>query len=160
MEEAMKEIAIQRLAGFLHALGAGSRLAIVRILLDEGTLCVGALSRRLGISQSAVSQHLRILREKGLVQPERRGYHIHYRLDGGELGNRLDELLSVLGEERGADASQTAAAMEGEDMCQGGCDCGKSGKHRDGDAECSPERIRECHGEGGDNPCEHGGKTR
>ena len=63
----------------LRALAAEKRLEIVRLLADR-TLCVGALSNRLGISAGAVSQHLRVLRDAGLVKPDRRGYFIHYSL--------------------------------------------------------------------------------
>ena len=62
-----------------RALSVEKRLEIVR-LLAERTLCVGALSNLLGISAGAVSQHLRILRDAGLVEPDRRGYFIHYSL--------------------------------------------------------------------------------
>jgi len=49
--------------------------------LRGGALCVGALAARLNVTQSAVSQHLRILRDAGFDAPERRGYFIHYRLN-------------------------------------------------------------------------------
>ena len=62
-----------------RALAAEKRLEIVQ-LLAERTLCVGALSNLLGISAGAVSQHLRILKDAGLVEPDRRGYFIHYSL--------------------------------------------------------------------------------
>jgi DNA-binding transcriptional ArsR family regulator len=62
-----------------RALSVEKRVEIVRFLAD-GTLCVGALSHRLGISAGAVSQHLRILRDAGIVEPDRRGLFIHYRL--------------------------------------------------------------------------------
>ena len=63
----------------LRALSVEKRLEIVQ-LLAERTLCVGALSNLLGISAGAVSQHLRILKDAGLVEPDRRGYFIHYSL--------------------------------------------------------------------------------
>ena len=62
-----------------RALSVEKRLEIVR-LLAERTLCVGALSNLLGISAGAVSQHLRILRDAGLVESDRHGYSIHYSL--------------------------------------------------------------------------------
>lgn len=62
-----------------RALAVEKRQEIVR-LLAERTFCVGALSNLLGISAGAVSQHLRILKDAGLVVPDRRGYFIHYRL--------------------------------------------------------------------------------
>ncbi len=42
---------------------------------------VNALAKRIGISQSALSQHLRVLKASGLVKDEREGYWIHYSLD-------------------------------------------------------------------------------
>jgi len=65
-----------------RALSVEKRIKIVQ-LLAERTLCVGALSNLLGISAGAVSQHLRILRDAGIVEPDRRGYFIHYRLAPG-----------------------------------------------------------------------------
>ena len=62
-----------------RALAVEKRLEIVQ-LLAKRTLCVGALSNLLGISAGAVSQHLRILKDAGLVEPDRRGYFIHYSL--------------------------------------------------------------------------------
>jgi DNA-binding transcriptional ArsR family regulator len=69
-------------ARVFRALAVEKRLEIVALLAGR-TLCVGALSRRLGISAGAVSQHLRILRDAGLVEPDRRGYFVHYRLAPG-----------------------------------------------------------------------------
>ena len=62
-----------------RALAVEKRVEIVQ-LLAQRTLCVGALSRRLGISAGAVSQHLRILKDAGLVEPDRRGNFVHYGL--------------------------------------------------------------------------------
>ena len=57
-----------------------------------------SLAKRLGVSPPAVSQHLRILRDAGLVTPEKRGYYVHYRLDDKTLKTwrqRTDELLHL-----------------------------------------------------------------
>lgn len=66
-------------ARVFRALGVAKRAEIVR-LLAQRTLCVGALSNLTGISAGAVSQHLRILRDAGLIESDRRGYFVHYRL--------------------------------------------------------------------------------
>ena len=50
-------------------------------MLHGRALCVGALAARLAITQGAVSQHLRIMRDAGLVLDEKRGYYVHYRLN-------------------------------------------------------------------------------
>jgi len=63
------------------ALADPTRLKLVKLLCrqrDADALCVNALAGFLGVTQSAVSQHLRVLRAIGLVKGERRGYHIHY----------------------------------------------------------------------------------
>jgi len=62
-------------------LAGPTRLKLVKLLChqrDPDALCVNALAALLGVTQSAVSQHLRVLRAIGLVKGERRGYHIHY----------------------------------------------------------------------------------
>lgn len=69
-------------ARIFRALAVEKRLEIVRLLAGR-TLCVGALSNMIGISPGAVSQHLRILRDAGVVEPDRRGYFTHYSLAPG-----------------------------------------------------------------------------
>ena len=68
-------------AAVFSALADPTRLKLVKLLCrqhDPDALCVNALAAFLGVSQSAVSQHLRVLKAFGLVKGERRGYHIHY----------------------------------------------------------------------------------
>lgn len=65
------------LSMMLKALGEPTRLSIFQQLLIRKH-CVRSLSRKLGITESAVSQHMKILKEAGLVYGERFGYHIHY----------------------------------------------------------------------------------
>jgi len=72
---------IEESAAVFSALADPTRLKLVRLLCrqrDPHALCVNALAAILGVTQSAVSQHLRVLRATGLVKGERRGYHIHY----------------------------------------------------------------------------------
>jgi len=71
---------VEKLVRLFKALSVDTRVRIVA-LLRERALCVGALSARLKVTQGAVSQHLRVLREAGLVLPEKRGYYVHYRLN-------------------------------------------------------------------------------
>jgi ArsR family transcriptional regulator, arsenate/arsenite/antimonite-responsive transcriptional repressor len=89
---------IEELAEVFRALSAPTRLKLVK-LLDEnnGALCVNALSDRLGISQSAVSQHLRILRQVGMVKKERRGSCMHYLVDKDCLKKYSSKLRKTLG---------------------------------------------------------------
>jgi DNA-binding transcriptional ArsR family regulator len=70
----------EQITRLCRALAVGTRVQILGHLRG-GALCVGALAARLNVTQSAVSQHLRILRDADLVSPERRGYFIHYHVN-------------------------------------------------------------------------------
>lgn len=57
-----------------------TRLRCALLLHAEGSLCVCELTEALALSQPKISRHLAMLREGGLVQDERRGQWVHYRL--------------------------------------------------------------------------------
>ena len=85
------------LACVCKILSVGTRVQILKLLKDR-SLCVGALSTRLDVTQGAVSQHLRILRDADLVVAEKRGYFVHYRLNEKTLSkwkNMMDRLLTT-----------------------------------------------------------------
>jgi DNA-binding transcriptional ArsR family regulator len=67
-------------ASALEALGDPTRRAVFE-LLSEGPNAVGAIARRLPVSRPAVSQHLRVLKEAGLVVDHQEGTRRIYRLD-------------------------------------------------------------------------------
>jgi DNA-binding transcriptional ArsR family regulator len=71
-----------------------SRVKIIE-LLKAGPLSVNTIAEALGISQSAVSQHLRVLKQAGLVADERKGYHIYYSLNKDKLNKYQQELIKV-----------------------------------------------------------------
>lgn len=71
-------------ARLLKALGNEQRLHILCNLLD-GPLSVGELNQRLALSQSALSQHLALLRESGLVDTRREAQSIYYSLPEGPV---------------------------------------------------------------------------
>jgi ArsR family transcriptional regulator len=66
-------------AQLLRALANERRLMIL-CQLGEGELSVGALQARVGLSQSALSQHLALLREDGIVATRRASQTIFYRI--------------------------------------------------------------------------------
>lgn len=61
----------------LAVLGVPMRYRIFTALLERKH-CVRSLSKKLNVSESAVSQHLKVMREAGLVYGEKYGYHTHY----------------------------------------------------------------------------------
>ena len=58
-----------------------TRLKIIELLKDKGPLGVNELSKALGVTPSAVSQHLKVLRYAGLVRGKRKGYFLPYELN-------------------------------------------------------------------------------
>ena len=86
-------------AAFFSALADPTRLKLLKLLCRQsshGALCVNALADLLGVTQSAVSQHLRVLRGAGLVTGERRGYHIHYFVNMEVLERHRNLVLDAL----------------------------------------------------------------
>ncbi len=71
-------------ARLMKALGNEQRLLILCNLL-EGPMSVGELNARVALSQSALSQHLALLREGGLVETRRDARSIHYSLPAGPV---------------------------------------------------------------------------
>jgi len=108
-----------------RALSAGTRVRILSLLGEDGALCVGALAARLGVTQGAVSQHLRVLREVGFVTPERRGPFMHYRLCPGALRKCQSALKDLF-----------APRAEG----------GRAHKQRNMRPDCPAAQQKRCHG--------------
>jgi len=76
-------------ADFFKALTHPMRLAILELLRD-GPLSVGELSTAVGASGSAVSQQLALLRARGIVEAERAGTTVRYRVPDPEVYALLD----------------------------------------------------------------------
>jgi DNA-binding transcriptional ArsR family regulator len=79
---------------FLRSLASRHRLMILCTLI-EGELQAGELVRRLGLSQSNLSQHLAKLRQEGLVATRREGTAIHYRIGSDRVRPFLAELYRL-----------------------------------------------------------------
>ena len=99
MEGKNPEQQTEEQAAVFAALADPTRLRLIKLLCHQSTpdaLCVNALASILGITQSAVSQHLRVLKASGLVKGERRGYHVHYFVNGEALQRCRELILAAL----------------------------------------------------------------
>ncbi len=99
----MKET--ERYTALFKALSDPTRFKLLKLLSNcrpgvckGGPLCVNALSRELGVTQSAVSQHLRVLKHAGIVHGERHGSFMHYSLDPKGIEKCKAGLMDVFGE--------------------------------------------------------------
>jgi len=93
--EALTQEITQLHADICSALADPSRILIL-YALHEQRLNVSDLAYAVGLSQPAASRHLKILRERGLVRPERQGSSVEYRLTDTRLIDALDTLRTVL----------------------------------------------------------------
>ena len=119
----------QQLADRLKALGHPARLEILRVLAARGTCVCGEVVEVMPLAQATVSQHLKVLKEAGLIRGRINGKNSCYCLDPrgiAELREALDELLGGLSsatwitpepeketqyEERGRDQDARAGAL-------------------------------------------------
>ncbi|NLA60297.1 MAG: winged helix-turn-helix transcriptional regulator [Firmicutes bacterium] len=124
----------------LKAIADGTRLRVVKLLLQYN-YCVGALARRLDLTEAAISQHLKVLREAGLLVGEKRGHFMHYDVDRNALralGAELEKLAAI---------ERQVCKPEEED-----CEQQRRGRCRAHEAggKC-PEEVRfACHGPNAD----------
>jgi len=142
----------------LKALSDETRFRLLDLLLAKN-LCGRALARQLGISEAAVSQHLKILKRAGLVEGDKRGYWMHYSVRKGALEEVIKELgrlalRSTVSDEPCLRLYAGTKGYEGKEvkaMCQ--CCCERPEKLKGKPEECTPEQIRDCHGDVKSHPC-------
>ena len=79
----------------LKVLAQPTRLEILHHLAD-GPIEVGRLAAAVGVTQPNVSQHLAVLRTAGLVEPDRHGREIRYRLTDPDVLRACDVMRTVL----------------------------------------------------------------
>ena len=94
-----KESISEEQAVLFSVLSDPTRLKLLKVLAqqkEDNALCVNDLASFLGITQSAVSQHLRVLRTAGLVKGRRHGYRIHYFVNTFTLMGARAQLLAAL----------------------------------------------------------------
>ena len=77
-----------------QALSDGSRLRILGMLQDR-PLCVCEIKEALGLAVSTVSKHLSQLKDAKLVDSEKRGKWVYYRLPAAPLDPRSERLLAL-----------------------------------------------------------------
>lgn len=141
----------------LKALSDETRMRILEQLMSH-ELCGKALASRMDISEAAVSQHMKVLKEAGLVEGSKRGYWIHYSINREALVKISEELQDIAGSlVPGGNCRKIAAQKMGyggkevKTMCRFCCERPEKLKGRPD--ECTPQQIKECHGEGQGHPC-------
>ena len=75
---------MKQAAALFRVLSVDRRIEIIELLKNK-PMSVNALAEALGVTQSAASQHLRVLKAAGLVRDRRQGYFTYYSLDRNAL---------------------------------------------------------------------------
>ncbi|MCX6094172.1 MAG: metalloregulator ArsR/SmtB family transcription factor [Candidatus Bipolaricaulota bacterium] len=82
-------------AEIFRALSVPSRMQILLLLKSSGPMPVKTIAETLDMTSPAVSQHLKVLRQAGLVQSERQGYFVPYSVDAHALSDCCGMMVRV-----------------------------------------------------------------
>jgi ArsR family transcriptional regulator len=118
----------------LKAIADETRIKVLTLLLKHN-YCVRALARELSLSESTVSQHLKVLRDTGLIVGEKRGYFMHYDVQRAMLCKLADEIGGLATVPR-----RTCTQKIGK------CNASEHAKCHVKVKNCSKETIDICHG--------------
>ncbi len=94
--KAIDHRAVQGRGELLAALADPIRLGIVELLSRHERLCVCHINEAFPVEQPTISHHLRLLREAGLVDVERRGHWAYYGLRRDALKKVAQDLVELL----------------------------------------------------------------
>lgn len=126
----------------LKAIADESRMKILKLLLQHN-YCVRAVARKLDISEAAVSQHLKVMREAGLLVGEKKGYFMHYDVNRDVLHNLAKEIETL------ALIEQEACTPE-----QGRCKPSESDNCHFGEKDKGSDEVKKlCHGHENGHTC-------
>ncbi len=88
----------------LHALASPVRIRIVELLRASGSMTVSEIHQRLGIEPANASQHLAVLRERGVVTRRREGTSNWYAIADPRLHDLLDDVAAIVARQTDEDA--------------------------------------------------------
>lgn len=95
-----QQVNTAELAALCKALGHPARIAILKHLLEENRCICGRIVEVLPLAQSTVSQHLKILRESGLVQGEVEGPKTCYCVNKEKLSCLFETMAALFNQEK------------------------------------------------------------
>jgi ArsR family transcriptional regulator len=78
----------------LKAMADVTRMKMLTLLLRHG-FCVRGLAHKLNLTEATISQHLKVLREAGLIVGEKRGYFMHYNVERSLLCELASEIQAL-----------------------------------------------------------------
>ncbi|MGD9156594.1 MAG: metalloregulator ArsR/SmtB family transcription factor [Bacillota bacterium] len=79
----------KKMEEIFKVLGDETRLKIIKLLASNtlDSLCVTDLANKIGISQQAASQHIKLMKMTGFLEPKKKGLHVYYKINIDNLIN-------------------------------------------------------------------------
>lgn len=96
MSQRMDEQFFQRHADFCSVFSNANRLKLLDILEGGDAYTVSELEAESGISQSTISQHLKLMRNQNIVQRERQGVNNYYSITDERIVEGMQQIQAVL----------------------------------------------------------------
>ncbi len=87
---------ITRITDSLKALGDPTRFQLLKVIARTGNnICVNAITNRMEITQPTVSQHLKVLKNAGIVEATRSGNQVHYTINTESILELAESISSL-----------------------------------------------------------------
>jgi DNA-binding transcriptional ArsR family regulator len=83
------------MADLFKALSDPTRLKIINLLTESENLCVGIIAEKTGMSQPAISQHLKTLKTAGILDARKMGPEVHYSINRKKVAEFQDTINSL-----------------------------------------------------------------
>ncbi len=112
---------MEAIVQIFKALGDETRLKIL-IILSRRKICAKGIAKHLNISEAAVSQHIKVLKEAGLIVGEKLGYYVLYDLQEPKL-LEIADFIQQMNKEH---ASSCRLGIHMPDECRASCKAGKN----------------------------------
>ncbi len=83
-----------------QALSDPTRLKIITLLASSKNLCVNIIANKIGMTQPAISQHLKILKQAGILDAEKIGLEVHYTINNKTVTEYMNNFLNIFKEKQ------------------------------------------------------------
>ncbi|SDK91394.1 ArsR/SmtB family transcription factor [Natronincola ferrireducens] len=113
---------MKQIVQIFKALGDETRLKIL-IILFRRKICAKGIAKHLDISEAAVSQHIKVLKEAGIIVGEKVGYFVHYDLQEVAL-QEIVEFIEQMNNEHTINSCKLGIHMPNE--CKASCKANKN----------------------------------
>jgi ArsR family transcriptional regulator len=94
------------MADLFKALSDPTRLKIINLLTESQNLCVGIIAEKTGMSQPAISQHLKVLKTAGILDARKMGLEMHYSINPKKVAEFKDIANTLFASKPGHDCTE------------------------------------------------------